>query len=61
MGWKSTVIIKKETAQKLLIERILNVNDSQLEDALSSLGFGDDMNLEYYGYEFRIGDPDQED
>jgi hypothetical protein len=58
MGWKSTVTIRKEEAQQLLIARILSATDTQLEDALSSLGFGDDMNLAYYGRNFQIGEPE---
>lgn len=60
MGWKSTITIRKEEAQQLLIQRILSASDSQLEDALCSLGFGDDMNLPYYGRNFIIGEPEQE-
>lgn len=56
MGWKSTITIKKEEAQSLLIQRILTCSDTELEDALVSLGYGDDVNLPYYGYNFRIGE-----
>ena len=31
-------------------------SDTQLEDALASLGFGDDSNLLHYGRNFRIGE-----
>lgn len=58
MGWKSTVTIRKEVAQQLLIGRILTATDTQLEDALVSLGFGDSKDLPYYGYNFQIGEPE---
>lgn len=61
MGWKSTVTINKEEAQQLLINRILSASDTQLEDALTSLGFGDEMDLAYYGHNFRIGEPEKQD
>lgn len=61
MGWKSTMKIKREEAQQLLINRILTASDTQLEEALESLGFGDDTNLPHYGRNFRIGYEDEND
>lgn len=59
MGWKSTITIKREEAQSLIIQRILTCSDEELSDALEALGFGENTNLPYYGHNFRIGDNEQ--
>jgi hypothetical protein len=57
MGWKSTVDITREEAIRLAIKAISNVynmSDTELEDFLEELGYGDVPSLEYFGYNFRI-------
>ena len=59
MGWKSTVTISRTEAKRLIIERIIsldNLSDTELEDMLEMLGYGETMGLEYYGYNFRISE-----
>lgn len=54
MGWKSTISITREEAMELLLSRIINCSDKELENALESLGFGDNVDLPYYGHNFMI-------
>jgi hypothetical protein len=60
MGWKSQVQINRAVAREILIERILSMTISQLEDALTELGFGDTIGLPYYGKNFKITDEEDE-
>lgn len=54
MGWKATKEISREKAIQLIVDRIYNATDDELGDTLESLGFGDDTNLPYYGYNFTV-------
>jgi hypothetical protein len=59
MGWKSTITITRSEAIRLIIEKIANfdnISNDELEIQLYNLGFGDDDNLPYYGYNFSIVD-----
>ena len=57
MGWKSTVDITREEAIRLAIKAISNVytmSDTELEDFLEELGYGETQGMEYFGRNFRI-------
>jgi hypothetical protein len=61
MGWKSTVDITRETAINLAtkelfkkIGEIHTMSDSELEDLLEVLGYGDIQGMEYFGHNFNI-------
>ena len=61
MGWKSTVDITREQAISLAtkelakkIGEIHTMSDTQLEDYLEELGYGETQGMEYFGHNFRI-------
>lgn len=57
MGWKSTIDITRTQALALIIDYALqcgNLSDSELEDLLENLGYGDNPKLPYVGYNFNI-------
>jgi hypothetical protein len=57
MGWKSTIDITRTQALALIMDYALqcgNLSDSELEDLLETLGYGDNPNLPYVGYNFNI-------
>ena len=57
MGWKSTIRISREEALELVfkfISKVHTLSDSELEDFLERLGYGEDSNLPYFGYNFNI-------
>lgn len=57
MGWKSTIKITRNEARKLIIEKLVsldNLTNQELESILYQLGYGDDNNLPYYGYNFDV-------
>ena len=61
MGWKSTVDITREQAIQLAtrelakkIGEIHTMSDTQLEDYLEELGYGETQGMEYFGHNFRI-------
>lgn len=61
MGWKSTINITRERAIDLILSRLDrsvydNMTDSEIEEMLYKLGFGDETNLPYFGYNFNITD-----
>jgi hypothetical protein len=59
MGWKSTVDITRAEAISLIMSQLLLLNDktdSELEDMLYDMNFGDDLNLPYYGHNFNVTD-----
>ena len=52
MGWKSTVDITRVEAKRLIMQKLLNVDqmtNSELVDMIEELGYGEDTELEYYG------------
>lgn len=54
MGWKGTKEITRSEAIKLIMDRVYNSTDDQLEETLTDLGFGDDTKLPHIGYNFKI-------
>lgn len=56
MGWKSTVDISRKTAIELIQNRLLTASNSQLGNAVEYLGYGDDLNLDFYGHNFMVHD-----
>ena len=63
MGWKSTVDITREQEIQLAtrelakkIGEIHTMSDTQLEDYLEELGYGETQGMEYFGHNFRIVD-----
>lgn len=59
MGWKSTIEISRTEAKKLILEKLMsldNLSNKELENMLEELGYGDNINLPYYGYNFNIVD-----
>lgn len=60
MGWKSTKGLSREKALELIMSRVINASDDDLGETLTSLGYGDDTDLPYYGYNFAVGYPDDE-
>lgn len=61
MGWKSTITITREQALKAILYRLSSCSDNELSDAMESLGFGDNFDLPYFGHNFLIGDPEEDD
>ena len=59
MSWKSTITITREEAIRLIISQILPLSDKtdeELATMLEECGFGEDSELEYYGYNFIVTD-----
>lgn len=63
MGWKSTVDITREQAIQLATRELAKkigeihiMSDTQLEDFLEELGYGETQGMEYFGNNFRIVD-----
>ena len=57
MGWKSTIDITRETAILLILSRSTDLSsksNEELEEMLYAIGFGDDTNLPYFGYNFNV-------
>ena len=54
MSNKGTVSISREEAIDLIIARLYEANDNELSHALSSLGYGDNIKLEYFGHNFDV-------
>ena len=57
MGWKSTIDITRDEAIRLAINamsKVYTMSDSELEDFLEELGYGDTQGMEYFGHNFRI-------
>ena len=59
MGWKSTLDITRDEAVKAIQEEMFKLNNKtniELESMLIELGFGDDTDKKWYGYNFYITD-----
>ena len=59
MGWKSTIDITRNEAKRLIIQKLAmldGLTNKELEDMVEDLGYGDDTNLQYYGYNFNVVD-----
>jgi hypothetical protein len=57
MGWKSTIDITRNEAIELITRSLLKVHtmsNQELEDLLENLGYGDDSDKEYFGYNFNV-------
>ncbi len=57
MGWKSTKEIGREEAINLIYERISEIgylSNEELGNILEGIGYGEDRNLSYYGYNFSV-------
>ena len=54
MSNKGTVTISREEAIDLIIARLYEANDNELSQALSSLGYGDNIKLEYFCHNFDV-------
>ena len=57
MGWKSTANISRKEAIQLIFARMSDVHqmsDQELDDMLVTLGYGDNINLPYYGNNFIV-------
>ena len=57
MGWKSTIDITREEAIRLAINamsKVYTMSDSELEDFIEELGYGDTPGMEYFGHNFNI-------
>lgn len=64
MGWKSTMFITREEAINLILARMDRriydaMTDTELATTVEEFGYGDDTNLRYYGYNFRIGNEEE--
>jgi len=59
MGWKSSIDITRKEAKRLIMQRLLDldgISNSELENRLEELGYGDNPDLEHFGYNFIITD-----
>jgi hypothetical protein len=56
MSWKSTVKIERDKAIQLIIKAVMEASNRELEDALEGLGFGENINLPYFGNNFMVLD-----
>ena len=61
MGWKSTADISREHAIQLATKELAKkigeihaMSDTELEDFLEELGYGDTPGMEFFGHNFRI-------
>lgn len=61
MGWKSTIDISRKEAIDLIQKYLLNATNDQLANAVESIGYGDDPDLEHYGHNFCVLSDDSEE
>jgi hypothetical protein len=57
MGWKGTRDITRDEALRLCfstLDTLDQKSNEELGDMLENLGYGDDLRLPYYGYNFNI-------
>lgn len=57
MGWKSTTDITRKDAIELIFQHLSKVHymsNTEIEDLLETLGFGDDSDKPYFGHNFNI-------
>ena len=57
MGWKSTVDITRSEAKRLIMQKLINLDqlsNEELENMIEELGYGEDTNLEYFGHNFIV-------
>ena len=63
MGWKSTIDISRTEAKRLIMQKLTmldGLTNEELEDIVGELGYGDDANLQYYGYNFNVIDDESD-
>lgn len=63
MGWKSTINISRAEAVKLIMQKLITLEgltNKELENMLEELGYGDDANLQYFGYNFNVVNNNEE-
>jgi hypothetical protein len=59
MGWKSTIDITRAEAKRLILQKLVNLDqmsDRELADMVEELGYGEESDLEYYGHNFTVTD-----
>lgn len=59
MGWKSTIDITRTEAKRLILQKLVNLDqmsDRELANMVEELGYGEEADLEYYGYNFIVTD-----
>ena len=59
MGWKSTIDITRAEAKRLILQKLVNLDqmsDRELADMVEELGYGEEVGLVYYGYNFIVTD-----
>ena len=66
MGWKSTKTITRDEAIYLIEQAIERkpyekMTNEELEEALYGFGYGDDLSLPYYGYNFSVQYAEEDD
>jgi hypothetical protein len=57
MGWKSTIDITRAEAKRLILQKLVNLDqmsNEELANMLEALGYGDTYDLDYYGYNFIV-------
>tara|TARA_Y100001963_G_C6626718_1_gene374298 strand:+ start:427 stop:609 length:183 start_codon:yes stop_codon:yes gene_type:complete len=57
MGWKSTIDITRTEAKRLILQKLVNLDqmsDRELADMVEELGYGEESDLEYYGHNFIV-------
>ena len=59
MGWKSTLDLSREDAIRLIMAAQTRtpfdeMTNLELEEQLYAYGYGDDMSLPHYGYNFSV-------
>lgn len=62
MGWKSTIKLTRDEALTLIFDRLnsSNIPNDDIGIILESMGYGDNTNLKYYGYNFTIVDKESD-
>jgi len=61
MGWKSTIEINRDEAKRLITKKLLpldHLSNKELENMIERMGYGEGIELEYYGYNFIVVDND---
>jgi hypothetical protein len=56
MGWKSGKTITRVEAQQLITNFLFTASNTELEKALYDLGFGEDRDKAYCGYNLGVSD-----
>ena len=59
MGWKSTIEITRKEVKRLVMQKFTNIDqmkNSELADMIEKLGYGEDIELEYFGHNFVVVD-----